>query len=126
MKTRHSVRTLTTVLAFALLALLGSGTALAVPGTDGGSGVAPRPTCATPRQLHLGHQQQIDREAAPNLCHSSGSVPIFPPNVPAPAQPASASAARGVLLLGFVALLAGLVASGAWRRLRRTSPHDET
>jgi hypothetical protein len=119
MQTRHLGRLLTVVLALAILALLGTGTAaLAVPGTDGGSG-APQPPCVSRAQLHLGHRQQVDPDSVPNLCRPAASVPAFTPSVPASAQSATTEAARGRLLIvsGFVALLAGLVASGAWRRL---------
>jgi hypothetical protein len=128
MQTRHLARLLTAVLALALFALLSSGSAaLAVPGTDGG-GVAPQPPCVSRARLHLGHRQQVDPDSVPNLCRPTGSVPAFTPSVPASAQPATTKSARGPLLIvsGFVALLAGLVAGGAWRRLRATRPREAT
>jgi hypothetical protein len=126
MQARHSVRLLTAVLAFALLALLGSGTAFAVPDSDGGSGVSQSP-CVPMQRLHLGHREQVDRDSAPKLC-AADSAPTLWPSTTAQAQPAKTTTARGVLVavLGFVALLASLVAGGAWRRLRATRPREAT
>jgi hypothetical protein len=127
MQAKHLTRLLTVVLALALFALLGSGTALAVPDSDGGSGAA-QPPCVSRAQLHLGHREQVDPDSVPNLCRSADGVPAFTPSVPARAQPAKTTTARGVLVavLGFVALLASLVAGGAWRRLRATRPREAT
>ena len=127
MQPRHPVRLLTVVLALALFALLGSGTALAVPDSDGGSG-APQSPCVSRAQLHLGHREQVDPDSVPNLCRPAGSVPTFTPSTPARTHPARTTTARGPLLivLGFVALLASLVAGGAWRRLRATRPREAT
>ncbi|HEV8166423.1 MAG TPA: hypothetical protein VGR74_18625 [Actinomycetota bacterium] len=128
MHPRHLGRLLTVVLALALLGLLSSGSAaLAVPGTDGGS-VAPQPPCVSRAQLHLGHREQVDPDSVPNLCRPAASVPAFTPSVPARTQPARTTTARGVLVavLLFVALLASLVAGGAWRRLRATRPREAT
>jgi hypothetical protein len=126
MQARHSVRLLTAVLALALLALLGSGTALAVPDSDGGSGVR-KPPCVPMQRLHLGHREQVDRDSATKLC-AADSAPTLWPSTPAQAQPAKTSPARGPVVagLGFVALLAGVVAAGAWRRLRGTRPREAT
>jgi len=126
MRTRHLVRMPAAVLALALLALLGTSTAvLAVPQSDGGSGVAHDSSCVAPRQLHLGHREQVDRESVGRLC-PVGNQPTFTPY--ASAEPARTSSSHGplVAMLGLVALLAALVASGAWRRLRSTRPREAT
>jgi hypothetical protein len=128
MQARHFVRLLTAVLALALFGLLGSGSAaLAVPAPEGGS-VAPQPPCVSRAQLHLGHRQQVDPDSVPNLCRPAASVPAFTPSTPARTQPAKTTTARGVLVavLGFVVLLASLVAGGAWWRLRATRPREAT
>jgi hypothetical protein len=126
MKTRHPVRLVTTALAVALLALLGTSTAaLAVPQSDGGSGVAHDSSCVAPRQLHLGHREQVDLDSVGRLC-PVGNQPTFTPY--ASAEPARTSSSHGplVAVLGLVALLAGLTASSAWRRLRGTRPRQAT
>jgi hypothetical protein len=128
MHTRHPVRLLTAVLALALLAAFaGTTAALAVPPPDGGS-VAPKPACTPLQRLHLGHREQVDPDSVPNLCRPAASVPSFTQATPARARPATTSTARAVLVavLGLVALVAGLVAGGAWRRLRATRPRAAT
>jgi hypothetical protein len=127
MQARHPVRPLTAVLALALLAMLSSGSAaLAVPAPEGG--VTPKPPCTPLQRLHLGHREQVDPDSVPNLCRSAVSVPSFAQGAPASPRPATTSTARAVLVavLGLVALVAGLVAGGAWRRLRATRPRAAT
>jgi hypothetical protein len=125
MHPRHLGRLLTVVLALALLALLGTGAAaLAVPPPDGGS-VAPRPPCVS--RAHLGHRQQVDPDSV-TLCRSAVSEPTFSPSTSTRPQPARSDTPRAVLVavLGFVALLAGLVAGWMWLRLRGMRPRQAT
>jgi hypothetical protein len=127
MQAKHLTRLLTAVLALALLALLGISTAaLAVPDSDGGSGAA-QPPCVPMQRLHLGHREQVDPDSATKLC-AADSAPTLWRSTPAQAQPARSSATPGpvVVGLGSVALLAGVVAAGAWRRLRGTRSSEET
>jgi hypothetical protein len=127
MQTRNFVRMLTAVLAMALLGLLGSGAAaLAVPPPDGGS-VSPKPKCVALQRLHLGHREQVDRQSL-TLCRPEGNQPTFSPIAPASGQPTGTDDGRALVVdaLRFVALVAGIVAFGAWRRLRHTRPREAT